>query len=86
MRNLKLRLRVFWTGIVSIFLGPPLVKNPVFRFPRNQECFCNSRRKFKKCHEPRMPQLVTRREAKRLKKSMNAVVKELGHDPFLKAE
>lgn len=83
-RYVVVRIRFFLVRVLSFIFGSPLVPNPVFRYPRNTKCFCGSRKKFKHCCERKMPKLITRKECKRLKKTMDNIVKEIGHDPFTK--
>lgn len=38
---------------------PPLVPNPLTKYPRNERCMCGSGRKFKVCHQPHLPGMVS---------------------------
>lgn len=44
--------------------GESFVRNPLYRYPRNIDCYCGSHVKFKKCCLQTMPTYVTVREAR----------------------
>lgn len=62
---------------VSKKLPKGLRHNPIFRFPKDQKCFCTRAKKtnktFKECCHPRMPRFVTELEARGLEVALKEV-------------
>lgn len=51
------------------------VWNPLLKFPRNEPCFCNSGKKFKRCCLNKMAKTVSARDSVEILKSMRAHLK-----------
>lgn len=47
--------------------------NPLLKFPRNKQCFCNSGKKFKSCHLNKIPRQCLRTQAFEAKLLMEAL-------------
>jgi hypothetical protein len=48
--------------------------NPLLNYPRNSPCFCNSGKKFKKCHLDTIPRFTSKAEAAKWKRAMDKVL------------
>ena len=52
--------------------APGFAYNPLLSYPRNDECFCGSKKKFKKCCLDKIPRVVKKSDAKKYSNYMKS--------------
>lgn len=51
---------------------PGFIKNPMFKFPRNEKCYCESGLKAKKCCLPKLKPYIKETDAEDIKRYLKA--------------
>lgn len=58
---------LFGKRIALLFFAQNYVSNPLLKFPRNEWCWCGSRKKSKNCHLPKAARFVLAEDERKLK-------------------
>lgn len=57
--------------LMQFVLQPGMAWNPLANWPRNKPCFCNSKKKAKKCCLPKVTRVIPSKDVADVKKRMS---------------